>query len=75
MKAGGVDYDVDVITSKEGSSPTALSYAAVTARSYHTGLVNTLLMDGSVRSVRSSIDQLAWRAAGTRNGGETLGLD
>ncbi|MFM8271927.1 MAG: DUF1559 domain-containing protein [Gemmata sp.] len=72
---GGVDYDVDVIVNKEGASAAATSFAAVTSRSYHTGLVNVLLMDGSVRSVRSSISQAAWRAAGTRAGGETLALD
>ena len=71
----GVEYDVDVVTSKEGSSATAVAHAAATSRSYHTDLVNVLLMDGSVRSVSSSISPAAWRAAGTRNGGEVGGLD
>ena len=53
----------------------AVSYDAVTSRSYHTGGVNVLLMDGSVRFVRSAIDPFAWRAAGTRSGGEAIGLD
>ena len=64
--------DVDWISANDGN--TKRSYAAVTSRSYHTGVVNALMMDGSVRTVPSSIDQFVWRAAGTRAGGETLPL-
>jgi prepilin-type processing-associated H-X9-DG protein len=72
----GVTVDVDVLTQVEGSSATKPTYSAVTSRSYHSGgVVNVLLMDGSVRPVRSSISLAAWRAAGTRNGGEIIGLD
>lgn len=67
--------DVDQLSSKEGSSATRISFDAVTSRSYHTNLVNVLLMDGSVRTVSNSVDPLAWRAAGSRNGGEVLGLN
>ena len=42
------------------------TYAAVTSRSYHTGGVNTLLMDGSVRFVRDSVPLATWRALATR---------
>ncbi len=42
------------------------------ARSKHTGGVNSLLGDGSVRFVRNSIAPAAWRALGTLNGGETI---
>ena len=72
--SGGNTYDVDQLSSNEGSA-TRITFDAVTSRSYHTGLVNVLLMDGSVRSVTNSIDPLAWRAAGSRNGGEVLGLN
>jgi prepilin-type N-terminal cleavage/methylation domain-containing protein/prepilin-type processing-associated H-X9-DG protein len=48
-------------------------YAAITARSYHSGGVNALLMDGSVRFVTDSISQTTWRALGTRNRGEPIG--
>jgi prepilin-type N-terminal cleavage/methylation domain-containing protein len=73
--SGGVTYDVDWVSVRDGSSATALSYDAMNARSFHPGVVNALLMDGSVRTVRNSISQAAWWAAGTRNGGETIGLD
>jgi prepilin-type N-terminal cleavage/methylation domain-containing protein/prepilin-type processing-associated H-X9-DG protein len=42
------------------------------ARSYHGGGVNVLLVDGSVRFVRDSITLAAWRAYGTRDGGEVV---
>jgi hypothetical protein len=47
--------------------------AIMTARSYHTGGVHAALADGSVKFVSNSIDLAVWRAAGTRNGSETLG--
>ncbi len=69
----GASYDVDQLSGNEGSA-TRISFDAVTARSYHSGgQVNVLLMDGSVRSVNSSIDPLTWRALGSRNGGEVVG--
>ncbi|HEY1189447.1 MAG TPA: DUF1559 domain-containing protein, partial [Gemmata sp.] len=68
-------YTVDYVSSRDGSSATAPSFAAMTSRSYHTNVANVLSMDGSVRSVSSSVTLSAWRAAGTRNGGETVGLD
>ena len=42
-------------------------------RSFHTGGVNVLLADGSVRFVRESVDLATWRAAATRSGNEVLG--
>ena len=75
LNVSGSDYDIDQLTSREGSSATRVSYDVVTSRSYHTGWVNVLLMDGSVRSVSNSITQQAWRSAATRAGGEVIGLD
>ncbi len=43
------------------------------ARSYHSGGVNVLIADGSVRYVGSGIAQSVWIAMGTRRGGELLG--
>ncbi len=47
---------------------------AVNASSFHTGGINVLLCDGSVRFVTNSIDLPTWRAVGTRAGGEVLTL-
>ena len=71
---GGKTYDVDYISSSEnaaaGSPPT---YAAVTSRSHHSGGgVNVMLMDGSVRFIRSSIRRDTWWAMGTAAGGEVV---
>jgi prepilin-type N-terminal cleavage/methylation domain-containing protein len=68
----GIVYDIDLTSMRDGESATLPTYAAVTARSYHSGIVNALLMDGSVRTIRDSIDLATWRALGTRNGGEAL---
>ena len=43
------------------------------ARSRHSGGVNLLLGDGSVRFVRDTIDAATWMAIGTRAGGEVVG--
>ena len=44
--------------------------AAVTARSFHEGLVNVVRMDGSAGAVSDSVELNAWRAATTRRGRE-----
>ena len=71
----GIEYDIDYVSYREGTHATRVAYAAITSRSYHPTLVNVGLMDGSVRSVFSEVDLEVWRAAGTRNGGETLQLE
>lgn len=47
--------------------------ATMPPSSRHTGGVNVLLGDGSVRFVRDAVDLPTWRALGTRNGGEVPG--
>ena len=43
------------------------------ASSYHSGgVVNVVLVDGSVQSKADSIDPFVWTAFGTRAGGEVL---
>jgi prepilin-type N-terminal cleavage/methylation domain-containing protein len=70
---GGVTYDIDFTSLREGKTTTGITYAAVTSRSYHSsGLVNVLMMDGSGRSVTTSISLGTWRALGTRMGGEVV---
>jgi prepilin-type N-terminal cleavage/methylation domain-containing protein len=65
-------HDVDWISTRDGSTATQVSFAAVTSRSFHSNVVNVFLMDGSVRTVGSSIDPAVWRALGTRSGGEVV---
>jgi prepilin-type processing-associated H-X9-DG protein len=63
-------YDIDFVSSREGRSDVKRTFAAVTTRSYHPGLVNILMLDSSVRSANSDIDLCVWRALGTRAGGD-----
>lgn len=69
----GVIYDIDVTSSREGRNQTDTTYGVITARSYHSGLVNAGLMDGSVQSISNNIDLITWRALNTRAGGEVAG--
>jgi len=69
---GGTTYDIDITSMRDGESLTIPTYGAITARSYHTGQVNSLYMDGSVRSTNNSISLITWRALGTRAGNEVI---
>ncbi len=69
----GQTYDIDYTSVEEGDSTTQPTYAAITSRSFHTGIVQSLLADGSVRSFSENIDINVWRALGTRAGGEVIG--
>lgn len=69
----GAVYDIDVVSSREGRNQVDPTYGVITARSYHTGVVNAVSMDGSVRSISNSIDLLNWRALNTRAAGEVVG--
>jgi prepilin-type N-terminal cleavage/methylation domain-containing protein/prepilin-type processing-associated H-X9-DG protein len=70
---GGQMYDIDFNSEKEGNSMTKPTYAAITARSYHSGgSVNVGLLDGSVQTLNKNIDLILWRALGTIKGGEVV---
>ena len=71
----GRTYDIDVTTVRENVNDTTPTYAIVTSRSYHSGIVGTLMLDGAVRSTASSIDVATWRALGSRAGGEVIASD
>ena len=43
--------------------------------SFHPGGVNVLLLDGSVRFIKSSVNLATWNAFGTRAGGEVISAD
>ncbi len=50
------------------------SFAMITSRSYHSGIVQVALVDGSVRPITDSIDLGIWRSLSTRAGGEVASL-
>jgi prepilin-type processing-associated H-X9-DG protein len=69
----GQVYDGDYNSWQEGKDgangqPT---YAIITSRSHHSGLVQVAMVDGSVQNINDSIDLAAWRAMATRAGDET----
>jgi hypothetical protein len=69
----GVTYkNCDYNSQQEGGSSTLPSYAALTSRSFHPGVVNVVLMDGSVRTVSETVELAIWRALGTRAGNEAV---
>jgi prepilin-type N-terminal cleavage/methylation domain-containing protein/prepilin-type processing-associated H-X9-DG protein len=73
VMGGPTMVDVDIVGGREkAGTPT---YAAITSRSYHSGGVNSLFGDGSVRFIKSSIDGAAWRALGSVAGGEVISSD
>jgi prepilin-type N-terminal cleavage/methylation domain-containing protein len=65
------DADLIAFREEEGG-PT---FAAVTSRSYHPGGVTSLLGDGSVRFIKSTIAGNVWRSLGTIAGGEVISAD
>jgi prepilin-type N-terminal cleavage/methylation domain-containing protein len=71
--SGGETFDVDYTSNREGKTTDQITYAAVTSRSHHPGIVQVLLMDGSARSVSENINVAIWRALGTRAGREVVG--
>jgi prepilin-type N-terminal cleavage/methylation domain-containing protein len=71
----GQVYDIDVTTQQEGLGTLRPTYAAVTSRSYHPGLVNTARMDGSVGSESNLIDKDNWQALSTVDGQELIRTD
>jgi len=72
IAAGGAP-DGDFTNCREAINCTDPTYAVVTSRSYHTGTVNGLLMDGSVRGFSENIDLTTWQNLSIRNDGNVLG--
>jgi len=72
LSRDGVEYDIDYNSRQEGNSATLRTFAAITARSHHAGLVMTARMDGSVHAVNDDVAIEVWRALGTRAGGEPV---
>jgi prepilin-type N-terminal cleavage/methylation domain-containing protein len=71
----GSTYDVDICGSRENLNTATATYAAVTSRSHHQGLVSSAMMDGSVRTFANGTDGDLWRRLSTRAGGEVIAGD
>ena len=69
----GRTYDIDAYSSGEGRIASEIGRGAITSRSFHEGLVQAVMMDGSVRPLTDSIDRQIYRGLGSRGGGEVIG--
>jgi prepilin-type N-terminal cleavage/methylation domain-containing protein len=69
--------DVDYNSSIEGRDGRlgAPTYAFILSRSYHNGLVQSGLCDGSVRTFSNNTERDVWRALSTRQGSEIIRLE
>jgi prepilin-type processing-associated H-X9-DG protein len=74
-QSNGKTWDVGFTSSRLGLTTNGRTYTAFTARSYHPGGVNALMMDGSVRFMKNSVNRDIWRGLGSRNGGEVISAD
>lgn len=72
VNSDGITVDIDYNSWQEGRfGPDGIAtFASVTSRSRHNGLVQSVMLDGSVRAVTNQIDLKIWRAMGTRRGQE-----
>ncbi len=50
-------------------------HTLVGASSYHSGGVNVLFLDGSVKFVKDSVSPVTWWAVATKAGGEIVSAD
>lgn len=77
VTVAGTTYDFDATSKREASGSSVCdgvtTYAVVTSRSYHAGIVQSLMMDGAVRSISENIDLNTWRNLGQRADGNVLG--
>ena len=77
----GTTPDVDIIGKREatiGAGSTICgsslsTFAVVTSRSHHTGIVTSMMMDGSVRSISENLDLILWQNLGQRADGNVIG--
>jgi prepilin-type N-terminal cleavage/methylation domain-containing protein len=69
---GGKEVSADYNSWQEGRNGASglPTYAIVTSRSYHPGVVQVAMIDGSVQAISETIDLTTWRALATRAGGE-----
>ncbi|WZO99851.1 DUF1559 domain-containing protein [Isosphaeraceae bacterium EP7] len=60
---------------QDAGQPTSAAINAVASSSRHPGGANTTFLDGSVKFIKSTVNQLTWQALGTRGGGEVISSD
>jgi len=70
---GGGTLVGDYTSCREAIPCSGPTYAAVTARSWHAGIVHVLMMDGSTRSASNSIDLTLWRNLSTIRDDQVIG--
>lgn len=72
FEMNGETVDADYNSWQEGKHGSAGSptYAMITSRSHHPGVVQVAMLDGSVQVVNDDIESFTWRAMATREGGE-----
>ena len=70
----GVEYNIDFNSWQEGRNGIAgnATYASITSRSHHVGLVHAAFLDGSVSTITDSVELEVWRAMGTRANRESI---
>ena len=70
----GEEVDADYNSWQEGKNGNAgnATYAMITSRSNHSGVVQSALVDGSAQRFTDDIDLAVWRAMATRAGDEVI---
>ena len=64
------------VFSNNNSDPPGSSISGeIGAQSYHSGGVNVGFLDGSVRFIKDSVNQMAWWSLATMQGGEVISAD
>ena len=69
------DWNARGVNSKFQVMPKNSSCNVYLPQQIHTGGINALMMDGSVRNVGSGVNVINWAASLTPNGGEVQSLD
>ncbi|WP_165073746.1 DUF1559 family PulG-like putative transporter [Paludisphaera rhizosphaerae] len=76
---GGPFYEVMPPNKKSCMNPNGGTWAYqdhfITASSFHSGGVNVMMLDGSVRFIKDSINVVTWIGLGSINGGEVISND
>jgi prepilin-type N-terminal cleavage/methylation domain-containing protein len=70
----GIPVSADYNSWQEGRAGAAgaPTFAIITSRSFHPGIVQVAMVDGTVQVIDDSIELATWRALATRAGGEVV---